>query len=107
MPYKLVFIDKAEIKKGEGEEAEEHGFPPEVAHSTALDHLSKKNPHYYSILQKLGLEETVREELKEWTDSIFTSDKVGGRMGRIKKQLKKLKGWATVVGDTGLPSGQK
>jgi hypothetical protein len=107
MPYKLVFIDKAEIKKGEGEEAEEHGFPPEVAHDTAIDHLSKKDTHYYSILQSLGLEEIVREELKEWTDSIFTKDKVGGRMGRARRELKKVKGWATVVGDTGLPTGQK
>ena len=41
MGYKLVFIDKKEIKKGESEEAGEHGFPPEVAHKTALDHLTK------------------------------------------------------------------
>jgi hypothetical protein len=107
MGYRLVFIDKKEIEKGESEEAGEHGFPPEVAHKTALDHLTKKDTHYYSILQKLGLEEAVVEELKEWIDSIFTKDKVGGRMGRARKELKKVKGWATVNGDTGLSGGQK
>jgi hypothetical protein len=71
--YKIYLIDKSELKKGEHEEETEHGFSPDVAIRTAKDHLEKKDPHYYTKLDKLGLEEEQLEEYK----SGFGSGKMG------------------------------
>lgn len=101
MPYRFILIDKNELHKGEREEEEEHGFTPDVAHKTALDHISKKDPHYYSRLQALGLEEE-GETLEEWHDSVFTKEKTGSRLGRLKK----TKGPWTAVGTPNLTGGQ-
>lgn len=74
--YKLYLIDKRELSKGESEEAEEHGFEPDVAHRTALDHLEKKDPHYYTKLAQYGLEEEGEETLEEYKSG-FGSGKMG------------------------------
>ena len=76
MMYKLYLIDKRELSKGESEEAEEHGFAPDVAHRTALDHLEKKDPHYYTKLAQYGLEEEGEETLEEYKSG-FGSGKMG------------------------------
>lgn len=103
--YRFVLVDKQELRKGEREEAEEHGFSPDVAHDTALDHISKKDPHYYSRLQALGLEEE-GEMLEEWNDSIFTKEKSGGRLARVKRYKRKHPGRPfTVVGGGNLVGG--
>ena len=71
--YKLYLIDKTELTKGEKEEKEEHGFAPDVAKRTALDHLEKKDPHYYTKLAQYDLEE---EELQqEYKTAFGTSTK--------------------------------
>ena len=98
---RFVLVDKKELHKGEREEAGEHGFSPEVAHDTAMDHLSKTDPHYYSRLQSLGLEEE-GETLEEWYDTTFTKERTGGRL----KRLKKVKGPWTAVGTPNLAGGQ-
>jgi hypothetical protein len=97
--YKFVIVYKDELEKGEEEESGEHGFPEPIAHQVAIDHLTKKNPHYYSIADKVGLEEV----LQEWYDSVFTPEKTGGRMARIKRYKKKHPKTAfTVVGGSNL-----
>jgi hypothetical protein len=99
MAYKFVLVNKSEVEKGEREEAGEHNFPPEQAHNVALQHLTKKDPHYYTKADAAGLE--------EWNDSVFTKDKTGGRMARIKKYKKKHPGQAfTVVGGSNIAGGQ-
>ena len=54
---KFVLVDKNELASGEREESEEHNMSQEDAERTALQHLTKKNPHYYSIAASVGLEE--------------------------------------------------
>lgn len=125
---KLYIIDKAELAKGEREEAEEHGFEPEVAHKTALDHLEKKDPYYYSKLAQFGLEdEELQKCLEEYASGFnsgemgsskdaqgikssksypFNKENTGGRLKRIKKAAKK--GPVTAVGGSGIgPSENK
>ena len=111
MAYKFVLVDKGEVEKGEREEAGEHNFPPEQAHNVALQHLTKKDPHYYTKADAAGLEELVREAIKEWHDSIFTKDKTGGRIGRLKRNIAKQKkkhpgSGFTVVGGSNIAGGQ-
>ena len=67
---KLVLVDREELAMGAGEEAEEHGMSPEDARNTALQHLSKKNPHYYSIAKSVGLEEE-GDEIVEISESFL------------------------------------
>ena len=47
-------IDPDELRMGAKEEMEEHGISLEQAIEFATTHL-RKNPHYYSILKKLGM----------------------------------------------------
>ena len=124
--YKLFLIDKSELKKGESEEAEEHGFTPDVAHRTALDHLEKKDPHYYSKLADLGLEEEGEEKLEEYKTGFgggkmgdskyaqgikstktfpFTKENTGGRLKRLKKYKGKFP--FTVVGGSNIGEDKK
>lgn len=103
--YKLVVVDREELAKGEREEGEEHGFTPDVAHKTALDHLTKKDPHYYSKIAQYGLEEEPMNEAIKSGPNYPYSDKsvTKGRYGRVKAQLKKKKNkGATVVGGSNL-----
>lgn len=84
---RLVIIDKSELQKGEREEAEEHGFSKDVAHKTAMDHLTKKDPHYYTKLAQYDLEEDELEEaIKTGPEYPYSDKKVKGkgRYGRIK-----------------------
>ena len=96
---KLVIVDKKELAKGEKEEAEEHGFTPSVAKKTALDHLTKKDPHYYTKLAQYDLEEEgLEEEIKTGPHFPFDSDTVThGRMKRLKGKKN-----ITVVGGSNL-----
>lgn len=106
MPYRFVLVNKSEVEKGEREEAGEHNFPPEQARNVALQHLTKKDPHYYTKADAAGLEEE-GETLEEWNDSVFTKDKTGGRMARINRYKKKYPGRAfTVVGGSNIAGGQ-
>jgi hypothetical protein len=76
MAYKFVLVNKSEVEKGEKEEAGEHNFPADMAHNVALQHLTKKDPHYYTKADAAGLEEE-GSNLDEWNDSVFTKDKTG------------------------------
>jgi len=96
---KLVLVDKKELARGEKEEAEEHGFSPDIAKRTVLDHLTKKDPHYYTKLAQYDLEEEgLDEEIKTGKNFPFDSTKVaGGRMKRLKGKKN-----ITVVGGSNL-----
>jgi hypothetical protein len=84
---RLIIVDKKELEMGIEKESTEHGMSYEQARKTAIDHL-KERPDYYSVAEKAGLEE---EGLDEWTDSIFTKERTGGRTGRLKKHWNKQK----------------
>ena len=84
---KLMLVDKKELEMGIEKESSEHGMSYEEARKTALDHL-KERPDYYSVADKAGLEE---EGLVEWHDSVFTGEKTGGRYGRVKRTIGKMK----------------
>lgn len=121
--YRLYLIDKRELTKGEKEEAEEHGFEPSVAHRTALDHLEKKDPHYYTKLAQYGLEEESLEEYKTGfgggkmgsskdaqgiasTKTFpFTKENTGGRLKRLDKYKGKFP--FTVVGGSNLEENEE
>lgn len=96
---RLVIVDKKELTKGEKEEAEEHGFSKKIAKKTALDHLTKKDPHYYTKLAQYDLEEEgLEEEIKTGPKFPFDSEGVtGGRMKRVKGKKN-----VTVVGGSNL-----
>lgn len=94
---KLMLVNKHELELGIEKESGEHGMSYEKARQTALDHL-KERPDYYSAAEKAGLEE---EGLLEWTDSVFTKEKTGGRYGRVKRTISKMKSHKTkrIAGD--------
>jgi DNA phosphorothioation-dependent restriction protein DptG len=58
MRYKLVVVDRKELKAGEKEEAGEHHLSPDDAESVTAQHLTK-HPNYYSDLEKVGLNESL------------------------------------------------
>lgn len=58
MIYKLVLVDKQELHAGEKEEAGEHHLTSDDAESVSAQHLDKHS-HYYSDLEKAGLNESL------------------------------------------------
>jgi hypothetical protein len=103
MSLKFALVDKKELAAGESEEAEEHGMTSAEAHKTALQHLTKKNPHYYSIAKSVGLEEEELENMiKEWYNELFRKDNTGSRWNT--KSIRKSKP-STTVGSS-LPFGR-
>lgn len=54
--------EESELKMGEKDEKEEHGFSNKLAKKVANDHLKKVDPHYYTKLKKIGLEEDKMSE---------------------------------------------
>lgn len=97
---KLVIIDKSELRSGEKEEAEEHGFDPQTAHQVAIDHLTKKDPHYYTKAQAAGLED--EEKLEEAKAPKKAKYKVGFNKKPGKKKQPKNR-----AGPQGIPTGKK
>lgn len=84
---RFIIVNKKELEMGIEKESTEHGMSYEEAKKTAIEHL-KERPDYYSVAEKAGLEE---DELNEWNDSIFTKNRTGGRLGGLKKNVKKHK----------------
>ena len=85
---KFALVDKNELAAGEHEEAGEHNMSPEEAEKTALQHLTKKNPHYYSIAKSVGLEEESYElnesALLEYKKGFNASPQAGATKGNSK-----------------------
>jgi len=55
---KNLDVDEKELQKGIKVEMGEHGMSKEEATKTAMDHLTKESPTYYTQLQKANLQET-------------------------------------------------
>lgn len=82
MRYKLVLVDREEQNTGEKEEAGEHHLTPDDAESVAAQHLTK-HPHYYTDLEKAGL----NEKIETGPHFPFSDKKVVGK-GRLGRKMK-------------------
>ena len=91
---KMVVVDKSELEKGEHEEETEHGFSEPVAKQTAIDHLTKKDPQYYTKADAAGLEEYNYKGESDRHQGIpnginFPFTQKSGRMWKIRVAAKK------------------
>ena len=79
---------KKELKMGIKDEREEHGVSKKAAKKLATDHLTKVNKHYYSKLDKVGLEE---ENINEISKKLMVNymTKADKEVKGIEKKFKK------------------
>jgi len=100
MRYKLVMVDKEELHTGEKEEAGEHHLTPDDAESVTAQHLMK-HPHYYTDLEKAGLNESI-ENIKAAAMKFLQPI---AKNAQAKEEAKKISGMIPKMNPTSIKDG--